>query len=146
VYESIAKEDMRGGLLADEDPRETLIQAEQLGSALSDDVVSPVIRPCKFRLVKTHRIQKVPPENIVGFHAHVAQPGVPDEPGFGSLGWSRPQLCIKRFAVNHSRAHLAKICLWTAGALACAGLFPLHRQTQSLKLGMLPKRVARAEA
>jgi hypothetical protein len=81
---------MRGGLLADEDPRETLIQAEQLGSALSDDPVSRFIRPCKFRLVETHRIQKVPLKILPGFYAHVAQPGVPDEPGYGSLGWSHP--------------------------------------------------------
>jgi hypothetical protein len=34
VYESIAKEDMRAGLLADENSRETLIQAEHPGSVL----------------------------------------------------------------------------------------------------------------
>jgi len=47
VYESIAKEDTRRGLLANEKPRETLIKTEQLGSALPDDVVSPIIRHVK---------------------------------------------------------------------------------------------------
>jgi hypothetical protein len=115
VYESIAKEDMRGGLLANENPRETLIKAEQLGSALSDNVVSPVIRPVK-------------PSNLQvyarGFYARVAQPRISDEPGIGSLGWRRPRLCINDSLGSLSRspchdllltANASLYSLWTAG-------------------------------
>ena len=63
MHESIAKEDIRRGLLADEDPRETLIQVEQLGSAHSDDVVSPFIRHCE--VAKTE-------DYATSFYAHVA--------------------------------------------------------------------------
>ena len=65
VYESIAKKDILRGLLADEHPRETLIDAEHVGSALSDNVVSPVIRS-----VKSPNLQFY----ARGFYARVAQP------------------------------------------------------------------------
>jgi len=47
MHESIAKEDIPRCLLANENRRETLTKAEQLGSALSDNVVSLIIRPVK---------------------------------------------------------------------------------------------------
>ena len=56
MHESIAKEGTRRSLLANEDSRETIIKAEQLGSALSDDVVSPIIRRVNYQLCKTDRI------------------------------------------------------------------------------------------
>lgn len=65
MYESIAKEDIRCGLLADEDSRETLKEVEQLGSVLSDDVVSPFIRPCKVTRLRVY---------AAGLYARVAQP------------------------------------------------------------------------
>jgi hypothetical protein len=67
--------------LANEDLRETLIEVEHLGSALSDNVVSPVIRPCKLTKYYGRFVENL----ITALLACVAQPGVPDEPGFGSL-------------------------------------------------------------
>jgi hypothetical protein len=44
---------------------------------------------------------------------------VPDEPGFGSLWWSRPRLCINDLLWTTAALTFNNL-LWTAGALACA--------------------------
>jgi hypothetical protein len=62
--------------LANEAPRETLIQLEQLGSALSDDVVSPIIRHVNYQRCKTDRIEQSTAKlAIASYTTHVARQG-----------------------------------------------------------------------
>ncbi len=91
---------MRLGLLADESPRETLIEIEHPGSALLDDLVSLIIGLCKF--VK-ERMKEGFTKTVSPIYARVA----------------KPPSAVHQVIRYEPQPRPCNDLLWTAGALAC---------------------------